>query len=437
MTNGFHPRVRDADDPLRESVRTREPLRCASARQRPLRIGIGLAGLQFGGCQINALDLARELTRRGHEVVPFAVHDTPLISVAPLAEKLGIPLHILPAEKNPFLQARHVATLVSDHRLDIVHVFGAWLAEPSTLALWSRPETGLVVTNWTMDNFKGLPPMTPLILGTESLREEAARAMRSAPVWLLEPPVDSTADQHDERARAAFRDQWSVGDTTTLLVIVSRLDFDMKAEGIAHAIRTMELSRDPACQLAVVGGGDAQHALTQLADEVNTALGWRAVVMTGPLEDPSSSYSAADLVLGMGGAALRALAFQKPLVVLGEGGFSKPFTPETVGYFLHEGFYGRGNVHDPVNSLHTSIVSTLALARSSDLAQWGRQILLTRFSLSRAADRLLTIYDIALERTTGFRRAADATYVSARYLARRSRYAWQVVTRNSQPGSMK
>ncbi|WP_427005584.1 glycosyltransferase [Pseudarthrobacter sp. H2] len=402
-----------------------------------MRIGIGLAGLQFGGCQINALDLAKELTRRGHEVVAFAIHDTPLISVAPLADKLGIALHILPVEKNPFRQARHVAKLVSDHRLDIVHVFGAWLAEPTTLALRSRPETALVVTNWTMDNIKGLPPMTPLILGTESLQEEAAHAVRSAPVWVLEPPVDTTTDQHDERARSAFREQWSVNGTTTLLVIVSRLDYNMKAEGIADAIRAMELSPDPTRQLAVVGGGDAQHALSQLADEVNTALGWRAVVMTGPLEDPSSAYSAADLVLGMGGAALRALAFQKPLVVLGEDGFSKPFTPETVGYFLHEGFYGRGNIHDPVNSLHTSIVSTLALARSSDLAHWGRQVLLTRFSLSRAADRLLTIYDIALKRTTSLRRAADATYVSARYLAGRSRHAWQVVTRISQPGGMK
>ena len=130
--------------------------------------------MQFGGCQINALDLAKELTRRGHQVVAFAIHDTPLISVAPLAQKLGIPLHILPAEKNPFLQARHLAGLVNDHRLDIVHVLEPGSLKPTTLALWSRPETALVVTNWTMDNFKGLPPMTSLILGTESLREEAS-----------------------------------------------------------------------------------------------------------------------------------------------------------------------------------------------------------------------------------------------------------------------
>lgn len=433
MRSGFFPRVPDADTALRDSLLNREAL--SSSREPPLRIGIGLAGLQFGGCQINALDLAMELTRRGHEVVAFAIYDSPLISVAPLADKLGIPLHILPAEKNPFLQSRHVAEFVSDHRLNVVHVFGAWLAAPTTIALRSVPETALVVTNWTMDNFWGLPPMTPLILGTESLREEASRTVRSAPVWLLEPPVDTTADQHDERARAAFRDKWSVSGTATLLVIVSRLDFDMKAEGIADAIRAMGVSPDSTHQLAVVGGGDAQHTLSQLADEVNTALGRRAVVMTGPLEDPSAAYSAADLVLGMGGAALRALAFQKPLVVLGEGGFSKPFTPGTVGYFLREGFYGRGSAHDPVKSLHTSIVSTLALSQSSDLAHWGRQILLSRFSLAQAADRLLTMYDIALQQTTSFRRTADATYVSARYLAGRSRRALQVVTRISKAGS--
>lgn len=418
MKSVLHSRLRATYDAPRDQVRGIGYSLGAAPKGHPLRIGIGLAGLQFGGCQINALDLARELIGRGHEVVVFAVEDTPTISVAALAARLGIPLHILPVEKNPFRQARHIAKLVAGYRLDIVHVFAAWLGEPTTIALRSRPETAVIITNWTMGTFKGMPPMTPLILGTESLLEDAAHSMRSAPVWLLEPPVDTRADKHNERTRELFREQWSVNDATTLLVIVSRLDFDMKAEGIAHAIHTMKMWQDPMRQLAVVGGGDAQASLTRLADEVNAELGWPAVVMTGPMEDPSSAYSAADLVLGMGGAALRALAFQKPLVVLGEDGFSKPFNRETLNYFLHEGFYGRGNSDDPVKSLHSHILFTLELDRSCDLARWGRQVLLMRFSLSMAGERLLTIYDSALKRSTGPRRSADALYVSLRYISR-------------------
>lgn len=390
----------------------------------PLRIGLGLAGLQFGGCQINALDLAQELDRRGHEVVTFAVQDNPLISVAPLAEKMGIALHILPAEDTVFLQARRIADFTAKYQFDVIHVFGAWLAPPTALALRSSATTALVVTNWTMENIRGMPPMTPLLLGTEALRDEAARSVRKAPVWLLEPPVDTRADQHSTAARAEFRGRWSIEADTSLVVIVSRLDHDMKAEGIARAIRTMRVIADPSLQLAIVGGGDAESLLAELATEVNDALGWRAVLLTGPMQDPSPAYSAADLVLAMGGAALRALAFERPLVVLGEDGFSLPFTPGTLEYFLRNGYYGRGCAGDPAVALGEHIVSTLALAGSSELAGWGRQVLLSRYSLTTVSDRLLTIYDAALRQTSRLRHEVDAAYVAARHHARRLRHAF-------------
>ena len=53
--------------------------------------------------------------------------------------------------------------------------------------------------------------------------------------------------------------------------------------------------------------------------------------------------AAADLVLGMGSSALRALAIARPLIVQGELGFSEVFEPATSEMFMRQGFYGLGD----------------------------------------------------------------------------------------------
>jgi hypothetical protein len=62
--------------------------------------------------------------------------------------------------------------------------------------------------------------------------------------------------------------------------------------------------------------------------------------MAGFMADPRPAYAAADVVLGMGSSALRGMAFGKPVVVLGEGGFSEIFEPSTAPTFFEVGMYG-------------------------------------------------------------------------------------------------
>ena len=75
----------------------------------------------------------------------------------------------------------------------------------------------------------------------------------------------------------------------------------------------------------------------------NARAGRPVVLLAGELRDPRAAYAAADVCLGMGGSALRAMAFAKPLVVQGEGGFWELLTPDTVDRFLWTGWYGVGD----------------------------------------------------------------------------------------------
>jgi glycosyltransferase involved in cell wall biosynthesis len=135
---------------------------------------------------------------------------------------------------------------------------------------------------------------------------------------------------------------------------------------------------------------------------VNAALGRPAVVLTGPLADPRPAYAAADIALGMGGSALRAMAFGRPLIALGIGGFSRPVTPETLDYFLRAGFYGIGAGDLAADPLADQVRTLLRSAELRvRLGAWSRQLVVDRFSLETAADTLAGVYAQALADPAG------------------------------------
>ena len=117
------------------------------------------------------------------------------------------------------------------------------------------------------------------------------------------------------------------------------------------------------------------------------------MVLTGRLDDPRPAYAAADIALGLGGSALRAMSFARPLLALGIGGFSRPVTPATVEHFFHEGFYGIG-----AGDLDPAPLAAQLAELAGDpelrarLGQWSRQLVLDRFSLKQAADTLEDTY---------------------------------------------
>lgn len=372
--------------------------------QSPLRIVVGLETLKLGGTPLNALDLAREMRRRGHEVSVFAIRDDPQVSVRPYAEQCGFDVTVLPARNSSFKLAGDIRRFIVERDADVVHVYGPWLGRPAALALRGTRKRVAVVTNWMMENVFYTGAL-PVIVGTRQLRDEAAVRVRGR-VWLVEPPIDLEVDRPDAEARNLFRDENGIGADERLAVIVNRIDHHMKLEGILNSIRAVgELDR-PDLRLIVVGDGDAIDLVRELAAGVNAELGREAVMVPGKLTNPHPVYAAADLVLGMGGSALRGLAHGVPLVVLGENGYSAKFDETTAEHFLAVGFWGTETTDAPVKHLAGLIDSMLeAAAGSSNL---GLELVRERFGLGAAADSLEEIYRHSLDsRSHGFTALAE------------------------------
>lgn len=378
-----------------------------------MRLLVAPHDLEIGGSQINAIDLAAEVAGAGHEVIVYA-RPGPLVDYV---ESRGLelsparPLRYRPAPS----RIAQLAVLARRRRLDLIHAY-EW--PPCLDAYYGTHLLGgvpLLCTVLSMSVSPYVPPSIPLMMGTEALAEEA-RSRHRAPVWALEPPIDTAADSPDIDG-ARFRRGLGVADDTLLLVTVSRLAVELKLDALVDAIcATDEIAGEFPVELLVVGNGPAGAALRACAARVNRRWQRDVIRFTGGLADPREAYAAADLVLGMGSSSLRAMAMAKPVIVQGERGFAKVFEPSGRDYFLRHGFWGIGDAQPDPGLLASQIRTLLGDgARRAELASYCRATVSERFSIERAARLQLDAYEAVVAAGVD-RRWGEAARAAARAL---------------------
>ncbi len=368
---------------------------------RPLRVVVYPHTMEVGGSQLNALEIAAAVRDLGHEVLLYA----PDGDLLPRALAMG--LEHVPAASAPFHPSPTVTSdlvrLVRSRGVDVLHGY-EWPPALEAVAVRAvHPGVAAVATVMSMAVPPFLPSSMPLVVGTRHLVDQAARTRRG-PVQLIEPPVDTRADRPGV-AGDDFRAAYPARPGTAQVVVVSRLAHELKLEGILTAIRAVgALARSRAVRLVVVGDGPAADEVRAAAEAANRAAGDEVVLLTGRLDDPRGAYDAADVCLGMGGSALRALAFAQPLVVQGERGFFELLTPDTVSSFLERGWYGVGSRTIDEAADHLAAVLARLLddpGRREDLGRYGRDLVVGRFGLERAAEVQVEVYRRALADRVG------------------------------------
>jgi glycosyltransferase involved in cell wall biosynthesis len=358
-----------------------------------MRLLIAPHDLGIGGSQINAIDLAAGAAEAGHDVVVYG-KEGPLVEYV---ESRG--LEFVAARRLRYRPApsriAQLASLARRRRLDLIHAY-EW---PPCLDAYYGAHLGggvpLLCTVLSMSVSPYVPPSIPLMMGTEALADEARQGHR-APVWTLEPPIDTVADSPSIDG-AEIRRRHGIDDDELLAVTVSRLALELKLDALVEAIDAVDaLAGELPLTLLVVGDGPAGPSLRARAEHVNRRLGREAVKFAGALADPRPAYAAADLVLGMGSSALRAMAIEKPVIVQGERGFSMVFGPRTYDHFIRHGFWGLGDGHPNTHRLAEQMRDLLCDAeRRAELGRYGRETVAARFSLERGTRFQLGVYEVA------------------------------------------
>ncbi|MDQ6738934.1 MAG: glycosyltransferase [Actinomycetota bacterium] len=374
--------------------------------------------LNIGGSQLNAIDIAAAVHQLGHETVIFGMPG----ALIPYIKDRGLAFLEAP---NPGHRpsprvVRALRDVIRERQIDVVH---AYELPPALEALWATrglAHTTLVTTVMSMAVAPFIPKHVPLLVGTKEIAA-AEREFGRDIVGLLEPPVDLLRNGPSiEVGVQAFRRKWGLEDQKYNVVVVSRLAHELKLEGLLGAIAAIEqLAAALPVRLLICGDGPAGGRIRCLAKEVNLRVGPGTIVVTGELDDPRAAYATADVTLGMGGSALRAMAFGKPLVVQGEGGFWKLLTPDTLDQFLWTGWFGVGSDPEQGPARLVKILQSLLpdVDRRRELGDFSARTVHERFSVDTAARKQLAFYERAAGRRVNWRSDhVHATVAAVRFM---------------------
>ncbi|ABK05429.1 glycosyl transferase, group 1 [Arthrobacter sp. FB24] len=380
--------------------------------------------LGIGGSQINAIELAGAVHRLGHETIVFG-------RPGPLVEKvreLGLEFVAAPemGRRPSVAVTRALAGLVESRCIDILHGYEWPPSLECYLAARRLTRVAAVSTVMSMAVAPFIPKHVPLTVGTHQIAEAEAGIGRSA-VTVLEPPVDVDANRPGlDLAQGELRRRWGIADAGHVVAVVSRLARELKLEGILSAMEAVaSLPAGMRVCLLIAGDGPECAEVTERAAQINLRTGRQTVVLAGELADPRAAYDVADVCLGMGGSALRALAFGKPLVVQGEEGFWELLTPSSLETFLWQGWYGVGSGQAGGASTLRQILFEILPAEGlrAELGDFGRRVVVHRYSLGHAAEAQLATYAAALDAVSSGRRATFRELEAAghflRYKSRR------------------
>jgi len=359
---------------------------------RPGRVLVQVNSLALGGTQLNAVQFAAGLAQRGWSSLLVGPRDTlpsgP--SLIDVATEAGVPVDVMERPTTTIGGARDLARRARAWDADLVHVYSSNLERPAywgPCVLGRRP---LVLTVYEMELSDRTHRACPLVVGTGYLLDESVA--RRGPVALISPPVEIEAAP--DSAADSFFVEHDLPPDARRVVLVSRLDEVMKARSVELAMGAIECAARDDIVLVVVGGGDAEARLRAIGDATNARLGRRAIVFTGPARDPRPAYEGADLVIGMGGSAARALSHGRRLVVLGENGWSCAFEPATALELYRFSFWSDAEPHDALEHLASTICRVLDDERGrDDLEQFGRTFAAEHFELERMLDKLESVYE--------------------------------------------
>lgn len=369
-----------------------------------MKVLMSLMKLDLGGAETHVIELAKELKRRGWEVI-IASNGGECVGEL---EKAGIKHYTVPLQnknpKNVFSAFKLLENIIIDERVDIVH---SHARIPSFILGRLHRKMGFPFVTTAHGVFTtkyGLKYITDWGQKTIAVSEDIKKYLTEN-YHLDEKDIKMTINGIDTKKFSpgnfdeSVYEELGIEKSDNTIVYMSRMDREM-SQGAAELIKIFPKLDEKIenLRLIIVGGGDNYEAVKKLCDEQNLRAGGGKIIMTGARADAWRILSAAKLFVGVSRSALEAMAEEKPVVLAGYQGFIGLLDEHRVEEAKRSNFCCRGCEKLSGEALAEEILRFFSLdeARAAELAKMGRQLVVSDYSVERMTDDAEAVYKSVL-----------------------------------------
>lgn len=351
--------------------------------------------LEVGGCQINAISLAKALTKRGHHVIFFS-QSGPLCNLLKEANIAHHPINYDVRHPSIGLM-KEMARVAKRHKIDIIQAFDSLpLMEAYGSQFWHNcPVFGMITAQRIPPFF--IPKKRAIAMVNPDIRNTYITQLGfpRENIKLIAERLDCDFYRPKDKIEASFYENHRLNPKIPIVSIISRVD-EGKLATVFLFINTAyywkkNFGDDKPVQFVITGSGPAFKKLTMKVAELMLS---DTVICTGEILDIPSLMNASSIVLGMASTCQQGLATGTPVIVLGDNGYSAIVDEQSFPFLAEMHF----NVHriaisQPEHRLSEHIYKVLTdKDYSSQLKQFGRSVALKNFTSKVGAKKLEEIY---------------------------------------------
>ncbi len=367
---------------------------------------LSLMQLNIGGAETHVVELAKELKKRGYNVI---VTSNGGVYVQEL-ESAGIKHYTVPLQnknpKNVMKAWKMLKSIIQEENIQLVH---SHARIPSFILGKIQKSMGfpfVTTAHWVFTTKYGLKYITDWGQRTVAVSEDIKKYLIDN-YHIPEDHIYVTINGIDTDKFSPELDKkevWAelgLQETDNTIVYVSRLDTDrsMVARQLINVIPRLDgIIAD--LRLVVVGGGDDYDAIAEMARKTNEKLGREAVILTGARTDINRLIAPAKLFVGVSRAALEAMAEEKPTIIAGNEGYIGLFSEDKLDAAVNTNFCCRGCEASSEALLAQEIGNFFGMWEEEQkaLGKFGRELIQKQYSVKKMTDDTEKAYKAVLKK---------------------------------------
>lgn len=373
-----------------------------------LKIIMTLACLDIGGAETHVTELAKELKRRGHDVAVISGGGVYVKEI----EACGIRHYTVTVNsKNPaamFGAVLSMERIIMSEKPDIVHAHARipafltgivhrrlrvkcpFVFVTTVHGAYSTSFPYKLLTDWGQMSLAVSDDLKKYLIDNYGIKpDNISVSINGIDGRKFSPDTDGTK----------IREEFSLGENARIVACVTRLDPRVCSHAFAMMDIMQTLDKDvPGIVYMLVGNGEAYDDLAKRADEVNKALGRRAVILTGGRTDVNEVLACAEVCVGVSRAILEPMSMKKKCVVVGEWGYIGIPSEDNLEEARACNFTCRDCAPVNKDTLERDIVKLFNMSpeEGERVAEYGKSVVEKYYSVGKMADDNETMYRRAL-----------------------------------------